>query len=83
MGETIEHRRCAAEFRALDDTGNQIGILQYSVDGGVMNIFRTFVEPEHRGKGVASRMTSAAEDFAKREGLKVVASCSYVASKMK
>ena len=78
----IVHERCAACFRAVED-GREIGILQYSIDDGTMNIFHTFVEPERRGQGIASRMTAAAEEFAKKEGLKTIATCSYAAAKLK
>ena len=80
--EEIVHNRCGACFKAIVD-GKEVGVLQYTIDDGVMNMFHTFVEPEMRGKGIASRMTTAAEEFARREGLKTVATCSYVAAKLK
>ena len=81
MTEEIVQNRCAAEFVATVD-GTKVGILKYSVSDGTMNIFSTFVEPEFRGKGIASRLTDRAEEFAKKEGLKVVASCSFVAAQI-
>ncbi len=78
----IVQNRCAANFKAVED-GKEVGILEYSIDDGTMNIFRTFVDPDHRGRGIASKMTEAAEEFAKKEGLKTVATCSYAAAKLK
>ena len=79
--EEIIHNRCGTCFKAVVD-GKEVGVLQYSIDDGVMNVFHTFVEPEMRGKGIATRMTAAAEEFARKEGLRTVASCSFAASKL-
>ncbi|MBE6526292.1 MAG: N-acetyltransferase [Thermoplasmata archaeon] len=82
MSMEIVHNRCGACFKAMDGE-REVGILQYSIDNGTMNIFHTFVEPDMRGRGIASEMTARAEAFAKEEGLKTVATCSYAAAKLK
>jgi len=61
----------------------EVGHLTYIVSDGTLNIDHTFVEPSMRGKGIAGRMMSAAEDYAKRNGLKVTATCSYAAHSLR
>jgi predicted GNAT family acetyltransferase len=39
----------------------------------------TGVPPEHRGKGIAEQLVRAAMDDARRDGMRIVPVCSYVA----
>ncbi|AGI47940.1 putative acetyltransferase [Thermoplasmatales archaeon BRNA1] len=81
MSLEIRHDRCAARFTAEKD-GAEVGELTYVIDDGTMNINHTFVNPDQRGQGIATKMTDAAEAFARAEGLKVIATCSYAAAKI-
>lgn len=55
------------------------GILDYTLEAGVMDIHHTYVPVELRGKNVAGQLAKAAFDFARAEELKVLPSCSYIA----
>ena len=56
----------------------------YAVNGvpyanGVLDYYHTFVPPEARGRGIASRLVSFALDDARAHGLRVRPSCPFVA----
>jgi len=78
---TISHDRCAARFTASLD-GKTVGELTYVIGNDVMNINHTFVEPDLRGRGIGTKLIEEAKSFARSEGLKVVATCSYAASNL-
>lgn len=44
---------------------------------GVVEIKTTFVDPSLRGQGIAKEMTLAFVEYARKEGLLIVPSCSY------
>ena len=53
--------------------------LVYERRGDVLDIQHTFTPPPLRGREIAARLTEAAFAFARREGLRVVPTCSYAA----
>eukprot|EP00871_Galdieria_phlegrea_P003470 jgi/Galph1/4123/GphlegSOOS_G2788.1 len=78
-----------ASLRVFHDTQGQRFIvsltataeafLKYRVlNGNVLDFYHTFVPPEGRGTGVASRLCDEAFSFAKYQNFKVKPSCSYV-----
>ena len=70
-----------------DETGHQFEV---SIDGyrayltymdlgkETLDIYRTFVPNELRGRGIAAALTKVALDYADRIGYTVIPSCSYV-----
>jgi len=70
-----------------DETGHQFEV---NIDGyrayltymdlgkQTLDIYRTFVPNELRGKGIAAALTKVALDYADRIGYTVIPSCSYV-----
>lgn len=49
----------------------------YRIENGALDIRHTIVPPPLEGQGIASALVQAAYDYALREGLKPVATCSY------
>ena len=47
--------------------------------GDVLDIQHTFTPPAVRGREIAARLTAAAFDYARAEGLRIVPTCSYTA----
>jgi uncharacterized protein len=47
---------------------------------GVVSFVHTFVPPALRGHGIAEQLVTAGLAWAREQGLRVVASCSYVAA---
>lgn len=63
---------------------NHCAYLAYvELPGGVIDVYRTFVPEDLRGKGVAAELAKAVINFADEQQLKIVPSCSYMESYMK
>lgn len=54
--------------------------LEYEIDEKLktLDICHTFTVRAHRGKGYASRLATAAFQFARERGLRVIPSCTYI-----
>lgn len=53
--------------------------LEYIIsDLNIINMIKTYVPPELRGKGIAEKIVNAAFLFAKEKKYKVIPSCSYI-----
>lgn len=56
------------------------GVLVYRRHGSVVDLAHTEVYPGHEGQGLGAVLVRAALDDARTAGLRVLPSCSYVAS---
>ena len=65
------------ELRSGDEV---VGLLAYRLGDGVITLVHTEVDPAHSGQGHAATLARGALDDARSRGLRVVPSCSYVAS---
>lgn len=64
-------------FKANVD--NNCAYLAYvNLGGDTIDLYRTFVPESLRGMGIAAQLTQAALDYAEKNDLKVIPSCSYV-----
>lgn len=54
--------------------------LDYIEDGDTIVMTHVGVHPQHRGGGVAGKITQVALDYAKEKSLRVIPMCSYVAA---
>ena len=77
---SIPVQRRDDRFEATVD--GRVGRLEYSVQGGVMTLVHTEVDPALEGRGVAGALVRAALDHARANGLKVEPRCEYAASYM-
>ncbi len=59
--------------------GEVVGHADYRRVGDSAIFTHTFVDPTHRGKGLAEELVGHAVDFVRREGLTPVGQCWYVA----
>jgi len=76
---TIEVRDDPARRRyELSEDGEVVGILTYRIDGGVIDLIHTEVDPDHGGRGLAGQLVAATLDDARRRGLGVLPHCPYV-----
>ncbi len=61
-----------------DENGKVVALLDYpEVAPGVVNFAHTEVDPSLGGQGIAGKITEAAAQRLRREGLKAELSCSY------
>jgi uncharacterized protein len=83
MGSTpdVMHNAAASQFEARTEHG--IAVLKYAVRGDVLDLAHTTVPREAEGQGVGAALAKAALDHARRDHLKVIPSCPFVASYLK
>lgn len=75
----IEHEATRQRFVARLE--EREAVLQYRhLPEGRVDFRRTFVPPEFRGRGIAGAIVEHGLEWAETEGLRVVPSCSYVAT---
>jgi predicted GNAT family acetyltransferase len=81
MEITITHNVAAQRFES--HPGGHLAVCSYRRDGRVLVLHHTEVPVALAGQGVAAALVQAALDWARAEGLKVRATCSYVAAYMR
>jgi len=65
----------------IEHEGHQ-AVAEYSLGGGVITFTHTFVPPQMRGEGIADALARVALATARKEGLRVIPSCSFFARYM-
>jgi len=58
--------------------GGDQAVLEYRVERNTIYFLHTGVPPEFEGQGIANRLARAGLDFARQEGYRIVALCSFV-----
>lgn len=61
------------------EVGGQLAVAEYRRQGRRMIFTHTEVPPRFRGHGIAEKLVLQGFNVAQREGLEIVAHCSYVA----
>ena len=77
MSPEVRHEPERRRF-VLPLEGGEEAVVEYRPAGDSLDLCHTYVPPEFRGRGLAERVVRAAFAHARAQGLKVVASCSYV-----
>jgi len=72
----IKHNPAENRFETWID--GQLSKLDYLEDGDTIVMMHVGVTPEHRGQGVAGKITQVALDYAAGKSLRVIPMCSYV-----
>lgn len=71
----ITHEEQAHRF-ICTDAGHECTV-EYERKNNVMDIYRTFVHPDLRGRGIAEKLMIAAIDYAQKSNFSIFPSCSY------
>ena len=74
----VIHNEAEGQFETWID--GQLSKLDYMQDGNTMVITHVGVHPEHRGQGVAGKITEVALEYAKQKSYRVIPMCPYVAT---
>ena len=53
-------------------------VIEYHLKDGIIDFYRTYVPPEHRGKGYAQKLAKEAIQYAEDNGFSIQATCSFV-----
>jgi predicted GNAT family acetyltransferase len=75
----VRHNQPVRSYEAVVD-GVVVGTLIYETAGGRRSLTHTFVDPSHRGRGIAAALARYALDDAKADGVRARAVCGYVAA---
>lgn len=59
--------------------GEVVGVIDYTVEGDVVDLPHTGVEPAHGGKGYAGKLAEFALDDIQAQGKRVRPTCPYIA----
>ena len=74
----IEHDTAASRFVIQLPSGS--AFLAYRRESNtVLEFYSTYVPPPDRGRSIASQLVAAGMEYVRKEGLRVVPSCWYVA----
>lgn len=79
----MEFIKLVKGFEAVDESGEKIGQVDFTINDGVMRITHTQVDSENKGKGVAKELVKTAIEYAKHKNLKVKPLCSVAAHILK
>lgn len=52
--------------------------VEYWLNGNNMDIYRTYVPPQIEGRGIAAALVDKAYEYADKNDLKIIPTCSYV-----
>jgi uncharacterized protein len=74
---SVVHNESKSRFEL--EVGGQLAVADYFRQGDRMVFTHTEVPPRFRGHGIAEKLVLAGFEAARRENLKIVAHCSYVA----
>lgn len=78
--EQVAVRDNQAAQRYEVDVDGAVAVLEYEREDGRIDLIHTEVPPALGGRGIAARLAHTALEDAQAAGLKVIPSCSYVAS---
>jgi predicted GNAT family acetyltransferase len=80
-GLMLEARDNAArsQFEAYVD-GRRVGELTYSIDGSVITLVHTRIQPEHERNGYGTALVTQALDLIRDTGMSVIPECDFAAS---
>jgi predicted GNAT family acetyltransferase len=75
----VRHDPARGAFLVVEDGAESV--LEYVSSGpSTISFVHTYVPPALRGRGIAENLVTAGLSWARAEGLRVIASCSYVAA---
>jgi len=79
-GDPIEIRHSSQQqsFEAIVE--GRLAHADYRIEGQRIYFTHTYVPPELEGRGIAAEIVRYGLEYARQEGLQVVALCSYVAA---
>jgi predicted GNAT family acetyltransferase len=74
----ITHNEGEKRFETWID--GKLSKLDYNLHGHTIVMMHVGVHPEHRGQGIAGKLTKVGLEYAKEKNLHVIPMCSYVAA---
>jgi predicted GNAT family acetyltransferase len=77
--DTVAVRHEPKAHRFVVRLNNQIAYLSYEkTEDDALDYAHVYVPPDYRNRGIASQLTERALEYARKEGITVIPSCSFV-----
>nr|CAA9364410.1 MAG: hypothetical protein AVDCRST_MAG46-3585 [uncultured Nocardioidaceae bacterium] len=64
----------------IESGGEQVGVMEYQLDGATLALLHAETDPAHSGQGLAGELTRVVLDEARERGLDVLPLCPYVSA---
>jgi predicted GNAT family acetyltransferase len=77
--EPVNVTQNAAASRFEVQSGEDVAVLTYEMQDGVIVLADTLVPQAMEGKGIGSALAKAGLEYARKNGLRVIAQCTFVA----
>jgi len=81
MARTIHHNQAAHKFELVEE--NVTSVVEYELDGELMDITHTIVPDAVGGRGIAGELNKEALNTARQNGWKVRPTCTYTQAYIK
>ena len=78
---TVTHNAAAGQFESRAAHG--LALLKYIRRGDALDLMHTTVPKEDEGEGIGTALARAALEQARRDGVRVIPSCPFVAAYVK
>lgn len=78
--EELEVIHNPAENRFETWVDGELSKLDYNAHGDTIVMMHVGVHPDHRGRGIAGKLTKVGLEYAREKNLRVIPMCSYVAA---
>jgi len=62
---------------ATTDEGQEVGVIEYTVNQDYWNANHTWVDPDFRGYSIARNLVNMLADSARATGFRILPTCSY------
>ena len=79
MAAEVTRNDAALQYE-IELDGTPAGLIRYTLDGDVVTMVHTEVDPQFEGEGVGSELVKWALDDVRAQGRRVVPSCPFVAA---
>lgn len=81
MEITIQHEQDENMFVATTENNERAGMLSYVVvDNHTISVNHTVVPSEFSGKGIAKKLLESCVEYATKQKIKILSTCSFVSS---
>ena len=81
MDFKIDNNALASRFELA--VNGRLAVLDYRIEGDIIVMLHVEVPASEQGRGIAGKLSRAALEFARDNGLKVVARCPFIATYMR
>ena len=64
----------------IDDNGEHLGLMNFLINDGMMNIYHTEVSDQLQGKHMGEKLVEAGVNYARENHLKIMPTCTFAKS---